>query len=154
VTGTVTGEVKLTNSLIDAAVVNDVVNKPYMVSRLFNIVGGRATGNIDFDIPDGMRLIVETISVSFTLATPGNAVLQYLTSAGGTSQFGFIPLQPQGTIVDSFGQAKSWIVGTQAITLRLDAQPGQDDEFILFPTVSAVNGTGSASVAGYLVPIP
>jgi hypothetical protein len=154
VTGTVTGEVKLTNSLVDVAVVNDVVNKPYMVSRLFNISGGRATGSIDFDIPDGMRLIVETISVSITLDAPGNAVMQYLTAVGGYSQFGHIPLQPQGTIIDSSGRPGTWIVGMQAITLRLDAQPGKDDEFTLYPTVSPVDGSGSASVAGYLVPIP
>ena len=153
VTGTVTGEVKVTNSLIDVAAVNDIVNTPYMVSHSSSFVGGNAS-QFEFDIPEGMRLIVETITVRFALETPGNAVLQFRVRATPTlSQFGEIAVLPQGTITDSFGNPTTWLVATHAIKLRLDAQPGRDDELVIVPRLGVVDGTANAFVAGYLVPI-
>ena len=144
VIGTLTGEVK---------VADDIVNSPYIVSHSNSFVGGNAA-QLEFDIPDGMRLIVETITVRFALETPGSAVAQLgIRTAGGVVRAGELALQPQGTITDDFGTSLTWIVGTHSIKLRVDAQTGRDDELIIFPRFPVVRGTSNAFVAGYLVPI-
>ena len=153
VTGTLTGEVKVTNSLIDVAAVNDIVNTPYLVSHSSSFIGGDAT-QFEFDIPDGMRLIVETITVRFALDAPGNAVMQMgVRTATGAIHSGELAVLPQGTITDDFGDSTTWLVGTHPVKLRVNAQAGRDDELILFPRLPVVNGTANALVAGYLVPI-
>lgn len=154
VTGTVSGEVTLTNGRIDTAVLNDTLNQPYMVSRSGSFVDDDAPW-LDFDVPDGKRLIVETITVRFALSGPGAAVMQFsCRQPSGTNAFGEIALQPHGTIVDAFGRATNWIVGTHAMTLRIDAAPGSTDELRLVPRVPVMAGTLNVLVAGYLVPIP
>ena len=96
VTGTVTGEVKLTNNLLDVAVVNDMVTKPYLNNRSLAFSGSDVTSFREFDVPDGMRLIVETITVRVAVRTPGNAIAQFGTqSTEGFFVGGDIAMQPQ-----------------------------------------------------------
>jgi hypothetical protein len=154
VTGTVNGDVQVTGGRLDVTALNDVVNTPYMVSVSGSFVGGDLTP-FNFDVPDGMRLIVETITVRYALEAAGNAVTQMgVSTPQGSFWSGEIPLQQQGGIDDIFG-TKYWIVGTLSAKLRIDAALGKDNELAVFSRLSTgAIGTANVLVAGYLVAIP
>ena len=141
------------NGSVDVS--NDVVNTPYLESRsaAFNAQG--LNEGLSFDVPDGMRLIVETIAVRVTLNGPGFAAMQFVNrkGAGVPQAGGALALLSQGAIEDAFGPL-TWLVGSHAIKLRIDAVPETEDELIFFPRLSPVSGTLNVLVAGYLVPIP
>jgi len=149
----VTGEVKVTNSVLNVAVLNDIESEPYMVSQSAAFGGGQVP-QFKFDVPDGKRLIIETITVRFALDTPSNGLAQFRALApGGLPVSGDIAMQPQGAITD-FGSTKTWLIGTHSIKLRVDANAGKDDEFLIAGRVGNVSGTTNVFVAGYLVPLP
>jgi len=153
VTGSVSGDVSVISGRIDATVLNDVVTTPYLVSRS-GAFGAGSLAPFGFDVPDGMRLIVETITVRYALDSPGNAVTQMsIWTASGFFASGEIALQQQGDIADVFG-TKYWLVGTHTGKLRIDAAAGRQDELTLFSRLPTVSGTANMLVAGYLVPVP
>ncbi len=143
VTGAVSGNVQVTN---------DMVSTPYLASRSGAFGAGGNPGPFSFDVPDGMRLIVETITVRYALDAPANAVTQMsVWTPGGFFASGEIALQQQGAVADIFG-TKYWIVGSHTGKLRINAAPGREDELTLFSRVDT-GGTANMLVAGYLVPL-
>jgi hypothetical protein len=68
-----------------------------------------------------------------------------------TSIGGELAMQPQGTLT-LFGQQETWLIGTHAVKLRIDAVPGEDDELVIAFRTNG-GGTVNAFVAGYLVPL-
>jgi hypothetical protein len=144
VTGAVSGNVEVTN---------DMVNTPYAASQSGSFVDGNLAP-FNFDVPDGMRLIVETITVRYALDASGNAVTQMRIGSSDGLPSGEIALQQQGAIADVFG-TKYWIVGNYTGKLRINSAPGMTDELQLYSRLpETADGTANMLVAGYLVPLP
>jgi hypothetical protein len=140
-------------------VINDVLRPPYRIPRVGSSSG--ASAQAGFVVPQGKRLIVETVSVEGEVPVNQSVRLSMVTQAtppavGGNTSI-FLPLQRLGT----FG-GKDVFAGTHSMTLRVDPRSGggildQFDSAITF--ILERNGTGgtvnlTVSVNGYLIDIP
>jgi hypothetical protein len=126
-------------------VINDVLRQPFVQS--VNVPSaGSPTAN--FDIPDGKRLVIE--SIAFQASRPSNETnrmfLQPLVSA---TQRQLVPLPVQFISVEG---AASYLISLLPLKLRLDSVPGSDNE-VQIRRGTGGNGTLNASIFGYLVDI-
>jgi hypothetical protein len=140
-------------------VINDVLRQPYRQS-----VGGSSTSPgfapfpsdfIKFDVPEGKRLIVETISVQVRV-NPNQSVLvrvetpRSLGGPNGLDATVFLPVEKQASFPTG-----DYFVATQPMTLRVDGTAATNE---LSFGVSRNAESGSiefrATVFGYLVDIP
>ena len=143
--------VTVTNTLLSVETLNDVLSTPYMVSRSGAFVPTAfPSESVDFDVPDGKRLIIESMTVRVALEAAGNAVIQFSARPGA---FGELSLQSQGAVADP--DTNFWLTGTHSIKLRIDALAGRTDELVVSLRRPAVlRGTWNVLVSGYLVPLP
>jgi hypothetical protein len=134
------------------ATIDDVVYDPYVGFVSATIAEGDSRGLALFDIPEGMRLVIETISI-YASAPNGQAVeARIQMTAGGGLRTVCVPSLRASPGVAPGEEAH---VGTHPIKLRLDYQPGVIDE--LQVDVRRGSQTGdvlmAVSIAGYLVDI-
>jgi hypothetical protein len=149
VRGQLSGNVSVTNASLRVDALNDILNEPYLQDAASAGVGGIAA--LTVDVPDGKRLIVETVTVRAALASVANAVAQF-NVAGGAS--GDISLQAQGIVSDG-GDKYYWLIGVHPMKMRVDAVPGSDHELTFFlRSPVGIDGTWAVFVSGYLVPLP
>lgn len=150
----VSGNVSVTNSVLHVDALNDILNEPYFVSRSGAFGASETFVEKVFDIPDGKRLIIETITVRAALDAPGVAFVQFgYVNAQSVQESGELSMQAQGTIPGTF-VSSFWLAGTHPVKFRVDAVVGKTDELHFFLRRSAVGGTWNVLVAGYLVPLP
>lgn len=145
-TVTVDGDVSIADPVAIEGVVkvlNDTLNEPYVVTE--------NTGNLPsdsptvyFDIPDGKRLIVETIAYQASLpaGTSNRMFLQPLI--GGSRQL--IPLLIQDR-VDAGGY---YLMGNLPFKIRIDSVEGNTQEIMIRRGVGG-DGYLYATICGYLV---
>jgi hypothetical protein len=123
-------------------VLNDVLRQPYVRTG----VGEGTSPIVNFDIPDGKRLIIET--VSFQAATPtGVPTRMFLEVAA--NNFVASPLVVQSKSIEG---STDFLMSTIQMTVRLNSILGSTSEFRIR---RGTGGAGSltATVYGYLVDI-
>src|SRR5690242_10782425 len=67
--------VEVINTPLPVAEMNDALNEPYAEFQEAHIERGARAARLSFDVPDGRRLVIETVTVQFGLASdePGVA---------------------------------------------------------------------------------
>jgi hypothetical protein len=151
---TVSGSVTIANPSLTVDALNDTLNEPYIRGGSHSFSPTDLQITEAFDVPDGKRLIVESVTIR-SATTANKAVIgQYAilkqVSGNVLSIGGDLSMTPaQGPIDGNY-----WSVGTHPIKLRIDAVPGVDHELNFYLQCDACDGTINVSVAGYLVPLP
>jgi hypothetical protein len=105
-------------------------------------------------IPDGKRLIIETISVWVTVTPNQKATAFLLTGGVGTIQHLLrfaIPLTSQG-VYGSPNPSEYW-TGTQKVRIVIDPRYSNQPSFNVYRTGTDIAGF-LATIAGYLEDIP
>lgn len=126
-------------------VLNDVLRQPYAVSLNAPL---SASPTANFDIPDGKRLVIE--SIAFQASRPGNEVTRmFMHPLITPTQRQLVPLPVQFTADDG---SVSYLISLIPLKLRIDSVPGSDNE-IQIRRGNGGNGTLNASIFGYLVDI-
>ena len=114
----VTGTVKVTGTSA-VEVVNDALNEPYIKLASVSLSDGTLLGQVTFDIPDGKRLVIETVSVQAAVPS-GQKVRVFLDVTEGIgSLLGVLPVQSPGPIL-----GVEYFVANLPFKLRKDAIPG------------------------------
>jgi hypothetical protein len=171
-TANVSGSVNLTNAFVPVTVIDDLLNQPRIetafgaafVEQGDIATDGLVTVTAKFNVPDGKRFIVETVTIdgAIPLETPPLPVK--LTYFIGTA-IGSIPFQRTSgdpTLLTRFGEGEV-LSAVLPMKLRVDARIGADDElkFALrtrFPVGQTFAGSKlvifQASAFGYLVDLP
>lgn len=129
-------------------VVNDALYEPYIKTAATFIGDGTILADVAFDIPDGKRLILETVSVQADVPS-GQKVRVFLdVTLGLGSLIGFLPVQSPGPIL-----GVEYYVANQPLKLRKDAVPGHTDEIVVRMIRDSSSGDASlgATIYGYLV---
>ena len=145
---TVEGDVSVHGAV---AVLNDSLNTPYLAGFNRTIAAGQTNGELAFDIPDGKRLVIETINVSVR-ALQGQPIQgTFVFSNGHGIVLGEFPLQPTGLVFP--GTIQEIQVAFPPIKARVDAQTGLTDEVRVVVSRGDTTGTASLTVTvmGYLV---
>jgi hypothetical protein len=129
----VQGSVEVLNDSLDDLFMQTVTSDSSSVPR------------VTFNIPDGKRLIVETIAFRATSATTDVLRVILEVQAGGTTHTIYLPVQftlPEGlnTVTTSLLPVK----------FRIDAVPGDGEELAIQREFGA-SGLISATISGYLV---
>ena len=144
-TVTVDGDVSISDPVAIEGVVqvlNDTLYAPYVVYQTTTEANESPT--VYFDIPDGKRLIVETIAYQSSLPA-GTTNRMFLQPLMGTSRL-LIPLLIQDR-VDAGGY---YLVGNIPFKIRLDSVDGSTQEIMIRRGVGGA-GTLNATICGYLV---
>ena len=132
-------------------VVNDTVFEPYLQTDGTLIVQNGVVTFLSFDVPNGKRLIIETVSVIMQ-AYAGGYGQAYLIAPSSTRTGPtrvLLTMQPQGRSSDDDLFIHG---GTQPIHVRVDTAGTNDEVQILFVTKDVL--TVNATVSGYLVNAP
>ena len=61
---------------------NDALYEPYIKLAFFSLLDGTLLGEVDIDVPDGKRLVLETVSVQVGVPS-GQKVRVFLEHRGG-----------------------------------------------------------------------
>jgi hypothetical protein len=144
---TVEGDVSVSQPVEIHGVVetlNDLLHQPYMVRGSDSINSGETRSlQVDFDIPDGKRLIIETIT------------FQARVPSGETSRIFLEPLTPQGGRLLTYLSVQSvidgYMISTLPVKLRIDAIEGSSSEVRIRLGNTPGSATLGASLFGYLV---
>ena len=136
-------------------VVNDTLYQPYIQLSSFDITEGNLLGEVLFDVPDGKRLILETLSVQ--VAVPeGQKVRVTLNAqvkpASPDKYFlGFVPVQSPGPIL-----GVEYYIANQPFKLRQDWFSGSNSEITVNVLRDSSIGRATLLVTlyGYLVDSP
>jgi len=136
-------------------VVNDTLYQPYIQLSSFDITEGNLLGEVLFDVPDGKRLILETLSVQ--VAVPeGQKVRVTLNAqvkpASPDKYFlGFVPVQSPGPIL-----GVEYHIANQPFKLRQDWFSGSNSEITVNVLRDSSIGRATLLVTlyGYLVDSP
>lgn len=123
-------------------VLNDVLRQPYVVTVSSN---SSSAPSVDFDIPDGKRLIVETIAFQASTST-GSVSRMFLHPLVNGSQ-PFVPLPIQTTSVEG---PSTYLISMLPMKMRVDSAPGSTREIFIRRGTGDV-GTLTATICGYLV---
>lgn len=145
---TVEGEVNVAQPVEIYGVVetlNDLLHQPYMVRGSDTLDAGATPRSltVDFDIPDGKRLIVETVSFQARAAN-GEQSRMFLEpqTSEGNRLLTYLSVQ---SVIDGY------MISTLPVKLRIDAIEGSTSEV----RIRLGNTPGSASLGaalfGYLV---
>jgi hypothetical protein len=147
-TVTVDGEVDVAEPVEIHGVVetlNDLLHQPYMVRGSDSLDSGAAPDSlvVDFDIPDGKRLIVETVT------------FQARAANGEESRLFLEPQTPQGNRLLTYLSVQSiidgYMVSTLPVKLRIDAIEGSTSEVRIRLGNTPGPASLGASLFGYLV---
>jgi hypothetical protein len=137
-------------------VLNDALYQPYIqLNTSFDIPEGDLLGEVLFDVPDGKRLILETVSVQ--AAVPEGQKVRVVLDAEvkPTSPnkyfLGFLPVQSPGPIL-----GVEYYIANQPFKLRQDWFSGSNSEIIVRMSRDSSSGTATLFVTlyGYLVDSP
>ncbi len=145
---TVTQPVEIVGSV---ETLDESLNEPYVIQKSGVIGEGGHSASINFDVPAGKRLIIETVSYRasqvgvgdteflFAMAVLPNTAHSTLVELPVQQSFGFI-----GVVFHT---------GTQAVKVRVDSRDGRPDEIRVsaLRSSSAGEATVSASIFGHLV---
>ena len=140
----VTGEVE---------VLNDSLYQPYIKTGAFFLANGVSLAELPFDVPDGKRLILETVAVQANVQ-PGQKVRISLDSqvAPAINKYviGVLPVQ-LGAIIGS-----EYYIANQPFKLRQDWFSGSHDEILVRMLRDSSAGDASllVTIYGYLVDSP
>jgi hypothetical protein len=129
-------------------VVNDALYEPYIKLAGVSLSDGTLLGQVTFDIPDGKRLVIETVSVQVAVPS-GQKVRVFLDVTEGLgSLLGVLPVQSPGPIL-----GVEYFVANLPFKLRKDAIPGHTDEIVVRMGRDSSSGGASllATIYGYLV---
>jgi hypothetical protein len=135
-------------------VINDVLRQPFRQTRSQTTSVGLSATIVDFDVPAGKRLIVETISirarvnlnevVEASMSTPGTDG----TNATSTA----LPLAKQGTF--STTNFPDHYSALHSVRIRVDGTAATNElSFILTRNLTAGSGELVVTVHGYVVDI-
>jgi hypothetical protein len=131
--------------------IDDSVYEPYLASRTVQIPNDQHAGRLDFDIPDGKRLIIESVTfLVFTteVLTPQTVRVDLRARVNGSDVLNHLTLeqQPTGALVGAR------FAGTHSLKIRVDSETGITDEVGFNLSLGSANaGTFIASIGGYLV---
>jgi len=151
VTNTPANPVPVTGSV---EVVNDSLYEPYIKTAFFEIADGVRLGEVTFDVPDGKRLILETVAVQASVPE-GQKVRVSLQAqvnpAINPYVIGFLPVQSPGPIL-----GVEYYVANQPFKVRQDWFSGSNAEIKVSMLRDLSGGTGGlfVTVFGYLVDSP
>ncbi len=127
-------------------VVKTPVKTPYFQSKYRVLDFADWTSSISFDIPQGKRLVVETVTFTANIPNGQISASMALYDSANNGHSIALPLQYQGT----FGNpALLRYVSTQAVTVRVDPQ----QIGLLLVNVDRTNGGQgyyTVTIAGYL----
>ena len=124
---------------------------------LLRNIGADQSAVFSFDIPDGKRLIIETVSVAAQMPVGSNVTFTMIAYLGDSSHNIALPVQDQGVIPESgIHLPKQTYAGTHSIRVRADGGARTDDlSFVLDRSAVAGENTSNNDVAitvlGYLV---
>jgi hypothetical protein len=124
-------------------VLNDTLHQPYVVSQNTGATSVTAP-TVYFDIPDGKRLIIETIAYQASLPAGENNRMFIQPLVGGDRQL--IPLVIQDR-VDAGGY---YLVANIPFKMRIDSVDGSTQEVMIRRGTGGA-GTLNATICGYLV---
>jgi hypothetical protein len=124
---------------------NDAFYEPYRAFKTAS-TSGLNTG-VQFDIPAGKRLVIETITLSISVL-PGQKAAAYLQVTNELPPF-YLTVESQGVFFE-----REQFAGTHPVKLRIDG-PESGSAFTIGVARTTVGENMSivASVAGYLVPL-
>lgn len=146
----VTGTVAVTGTSA-VEVVNDALYEPYVKTAFFELVDGTALGEVAFDVPDGKRLILETVAVQAAVPS-GQKVRVSLQAQVAPSLnpyvLGFLPVQSPGPIL-----GYEYYIANQPFKLRQNPMIGSNAEIkvSMLRDSSVGDATLLATIYGYLV---
>jgi len=144
-TVTVEGDVTVSEPVAIEGVVqvlNDTLYEPYVVYQTTE--GSVDSPTVYFDIPDGKRLIIETIAYQASLPA-GTSNRMFLQPLIGTSR----PLIPL-VIQDRVDAGGYYLVANIPFKIRIDSVEGSTQEVMIRRGVGG-DGTLGATICGYLV---
>lgn len=146
----VTGTVAVTGTPT-VEVVNDALYEPYIKTAVVSIGDGTALGEVAFDVPDGKRLILETVAVQ--AAVPSGQKVRVSLQAQVAPSFnpyvlGFLPVQSPGPIL-----GYEYYIANQPFKLRQNPMIGSNAEIkvSMLRDSSSGDATLLATIYGYLV---
>jgi hypothetical protein len=137
-------------------VLNDALYQPYIqLNTSFDIPEGDLLGEVLFDVPDGKRLILETVSVQAAVpeGQKVRVVLDAQVKPTSPNKYflGFLPVQSPGPIL-----GVEYYIANQPFKLRQDWFSGSNSEIIVRMSRDSSSGTATLFVTlyGYLVDSP
>jgi hypothetical protein len=137
-------------------VLNDALYQPYIqLNTSFDIPEGDLLGEVLFDVPDGKRLILETVSVQAAVpeGQKVRVVLDAQVKQTSPNKYflGFLPVQSPGPIL-----GVEYYIANQPFKLRQDWFSGSNSEIIVRMSRDSSSGTATLFVTlyGYLVDSP
>jgi hypothetical protein len=137
-------------------VLNDALYQPYIqLNASFDIPEGDLLGEVLFDVPDGKRLILETVSVQAAVpeGQKVRVVLDAQVKPTSPNKYflGFLPVQSPGPIL-----GVEYYIANQPFKLRQDWFSGSNSEIIVRMSRDSSSGTATLFVTlyGYLVDSP
>ena len=151
VTNTSADPVPVTGSV---EVVNDALYEPYIKTASFELANGVRLGEVAFDVPNGKRLILETVAVQADVPS-GQKVRVSLQAqvapAINPYVIAFMPVQSPGPIL-----GVDYYVANQPFKLRQDWFSGSNAEIKVSVLRDTSTGTAGllVTVFGYLVDSP
>ena len=135
-------------------VVNDALYQPYIKQADVILHSGTQLGLVAFDVPDGKRLILETVVVQVEVPSPQKVRVfldAQVNPAINQYVIGFLPVQSPGPI-DGF----EYYVANQPFKLRQDWFQNSNAEILVRMIRDSSSGEASllVTVYGYLVDSP
>ena len=131
--------------------VNDTLNEPYAKSFTTHFSPGQSAAVLRFDIPDGRRLIVESIMIRVRAPSGQKALVGMHAPMGAATAY--LSVQSQGVVAGS-----EHLVGTHPVQLRVNSvgngEAQADFAFSMERSGDAGAGEFQVAVYGYLVPLP
>src|SRR5262245_33895881 len=144
---TVAGTVQVGNTLLPVQATNDTLNEPYSEFRPGILGDGQDTKILTFDVPDGKRLVIETVTVLAEVQPGQKAVASLVTQGPGGEVSRFLTVESQGMM-----SGRDQLAGTHPIKARVDGTAATDEVVIRFFRSPVAGGSVVfASVDGYLV---
>lgn len=123
-------------------VLNDVLRQPYTQQQSAT---ASESPTVNFDIPDGKRLVIE--SIAFQASTPTNeANRMFFQPLVNTTRL-LVPLAIQATSVEG---GVTYLLGNHSFKVRVNSVPGSTTE-IQVRRGTGGTGTVNAAILGYLV---
>jgi hypothetical protein len=151
----VTGSVEVVGSPTDPLLVQDFEPKEVYAASVVSTIGTARFVSLQFDVPEGKRLVIELVTVGAQLPVGRNAAFELVQAVGASVHA--LSAVNQGVLPESESfLPKQMHRGTHPIQLRVDGGPDDDEIRIRVSTSTepgdnATNNRASGSISGYLV---
>lgn len=138
---------------IPVAIVNGAT--PYMVSELMILLPGSA--QYAFDVPEGKRLMIETIAVGAWIPIGTSAAMILRTRLDNSYHYSPLALESLGVTPEfNANIPKQTFAGTHSVRIAVDGDSNTDEiRFYLMRSSAAgentTNNFATVSISGYLV---